>query len=112
MNKTIAKLQQEWAYFQGYQSWVSQEFVGEYAECTSESIQKPLYMKKRECVDCVLDFLAGITCGHPAWSNGTYKSVEHRVVANKHFERFSTAYFLMCPSYDTIIESCDEDSNL
>ncbi|GJT49834.1 gibberellin 2-beta-dioxygenase 8-like protein [Tanacetum coccineum] len=42
-----------------------------------------------------------------AWSNGTYKSVEHRVVANKHFERFSTAYFL-CPSYDTIIESCDE----
>ncbi|PWA73824.1 gibberellin 2-oxidase 8 [Artemisia annua] len=42
-----------------------------------------------------------------AWSNGTYKSVEHRVVANKLFERFSTAYFL-CPSYDTIIESCDE----
>nr|GEV00111.1 gibberellin 2-beta-dioxygenase 8-like [Tanacetum cinerariifolium]GEY72446.1 gibberellin 2-beta-dioxygenase 8-like [Tanacetum cinerariifolium] len=44
-----------------------------------------------------------------AWSNGTYKSVEHRVVANKHFERFSTAYFL-CPSYDTIIESCEETS--
>lgn len=42
-----------------------------------------------------------------AWSNGAYKSVEHRVIANKQFERFSAAYFL-CPSYDTVIESCSE----
>nr|XP_043620392.1 gibberellin 2-beta-dioxygenase 8-like [Erigeron canadensis] len=44
------------------------------------------------------------------WSNDVYKSVVHRVVANKHFERFSTAYFL-CPSYETVIESCGESSN-
>ncbi|KAI4295845.1 hypothetical protein L6164_035845 [Bauhinia variegata] len=44
-----------------------------------------------------------------AWSNGVYKSVEHRVVANPHVERFSTAYFF-CPSQDTLIESCREPS--
>ncbi|KAI3680569.1 hypothetical protein L6452_35342 [Arctium lappa] len=44
-----------------------------------------------------------------AWSNGAYKSLEHRVVANKQFERFSTAYFL-CPSSETVIESCGETS--
>ncbi|KAE9612800.1 putative gibberellin 2-beta-dioxygenase [Lupinus albus] len=44
-----------------------------------------------------------------AWSNGVYKSVEHRVVTNPKVERFSTAYFL-CPSNDTVIESCIEPS--
>ncbi|GAB2211279.1 hypothetical protein Droror1_Dr00016572 [Drosera rotundifolia] len=44
-----------------------------------------------------------------AWSNGTYKSVEHRVVANAKTERFSTAFFL-CPSINTVIESCKEPS--
>ncbi|GAB2301108.1 Gibberellin 2-beta-dioxygenase 8, variant 2 [Dionaea muscipula] len=44
-----------------------------------------------------------------AWSNGVYKSVEHRVVANGKVERFSTAYFL-CPSSDAVIESCKEPS--
>ncbi|PSS10346.1 Gibberellin 2-beta-dioxygenase [Actinidia chinensis var. chinensis] len=44
-----------------------------------------------------------------AWSNGVYRSVEHRVVTNKLVERFSTAYFF-CPSYDTMIESCVEPS--
>ncbi|XP_024989008.1 gibberellin 2-beta-dioxygenase 8-like [Cynara cardunculus var. scolymus] len=44
-----------------------------------------------------------------AWSDGVYKSLEHRVVANKQYERFSTAYFL-CPSYETVIESCGESS--
>ncbi|XP_042058304.1 gibberellin 2-beta-dioxygenase 8-like isoform X2 [Salvia splendens] len=39
-----------------------------------------------------------------AWSNNVYKSVEHRVVANPVYERFSTAYFF-CPSYDTVIAS-------
>lgn len=39
-----------------------------------------------------------------AWSNGVYKSVEHRVVANPKAERFSTAYFL-CPSNDAVIQS-------
>nr|AVP71906.1 GA2ox3 [Paris polyphylla var. yunnanensis] len=39
-----------------------------------------------------------------AWSNGVYKSVEHRVVANPKLERFSVAYFL-CPSYDTMVQS-------
>ncbi|KAB1201314.1 Gibberellin 2-beta-dioxygenase 8 [Morella rubra] len=42
-----------------------------------------------------------------AWSNGVYKSVRHRVIANPLVERFSTAYFF-CPSYDTVIESCRE----
>ncbi|XP_052202651.1 gibberellin 2-beta-dioxygenase 8-like [Diospyros lotus] len=44
-----------------------------------------------------------------AWSNGVYRSVEHRVVANKAVERFSTAYFF-CPSFETVIESCVEPS--
>ncbi|CAA2996996.1 gibberellin 2-beta-dioxygenase 8 [Olea europaea subsp. europaea] len=43
------------------------------------------------------------------WSNNVYKSVNHRVVANKLKERYSTAYFL-CPSYDTVIQSCVEPS--
>ncbi|CAA0835937.1 Gibberellin 2-beta-dioxygenase 8 [Striga hermonthica] len=44
-----------------------------------------------------------------AWSNGFYKSVEHRVVVNPVNERFSTAYFF-CPSHDTIIQSEVEPS--
>ncbi|XP_031499687.1 gibberellin 2-beta-dioxygenase 8-like [Nymphaea colorata] len=40
-----------------------------------------------------------------AWSNDAYKSVEHRVMTNRKVERFSVAFFL-CPSYDTIIETC------
>ncbi|CAI8587266.1 unnamed protein product [Vicia faba] len=44
-----------------------------------------------------------------AWSNGVYKSVEHRVVTNPRVERFSVAYFL-CPSNNTVIESCEEPS--
>ncbi|GMY36969.1 gibberellin 2-beta-dioxygenase 8 [Fagus crenata] len=44
-----------------------------------------------------------------AWSNDVYKSVEHRVVTNPLVERFSTAYFL-CPSYDTVIQSCRQPS--
>lgn len=39
-----------------------------------------------------------------AWSNGKYKSVEHRVMSNPKLDRYSVAYFL-CPSYDTMIES-------
>nr|XP_019705849.2 gibberellin 2-beta-dioxygenase 8 isoform X1 [Elaeis guineensis] len=42
-----------------------------------------------------------------AWSNGVYKSVEHRVMSNPQLERFSVAYFL-CPSYDTVIRSYAE----
>nr|XP_043626778.1 gibberellin 2-beta-dioxygenase 8 [Erigeron canadensis] len=45
-----------------------------------------------------------------AWSNDVYKSVEHRVVTNNQSERFSTAYFF-CPSYETMIQSCDENPN-
>ncbi|CAL5191856.1 unnamed protein product [Lathyrus oleraceus] len=44
-----------------------------------------------------------------AWSNGVYKSVEHRVVTNPKVERFSMAYFL-CPSNETVIESCRKPS--
>ncbi|XP_068644382.1 gibberellin 2-beta-dioxygenase 8-like [Aristolochia californica] len=44
-----------------------------------------------------------------AWSNGAYKSVEHRVMTNSKVERFSVAYF-MCPSYDTVIESFQQPS--
>ncbi|CAN6458021.1 unnamed protein product [Victoria cruziana] len=44
-----------------------------------------------------------------AWSNNAYKSVEHRVIANKEVERFSVAFFL-CPSFDTVIRSCREPS--
>ncbi|XP_074270301.1 gibberellin 2-beta-dioxygenase 8-like [Silene latifolia] len=42
-----------------------------------------------------------------AWSNGVYRSVEHRVVANPKVERLSVAYFL-CPSYDAIIQSFND----
>ncbi|KAK7308812.1 hypothetical protein RJT34_05063 [Clitoria ternatea] len=42
-----------------------------------------------------------------AWSNGVYKSVEHRVMTNPKLERFSMAYFF-CPSNETVIESCRE----
>ncbi|XP_022723474.1 gibberellin 2-beta-dioxygenase 8-like [Durio zibethinus] len=42
-----------------------------------------------------------------AWSNDTYKSVQHCVVTNPTKERFSAAYFL-CPSYETVIESCSK----
>ncbi|KAK6932357.1 Non-hem dioxygenase N-terminal domain [Dillenia turbinata] len=42
-----------------------------------------------------------------AWSNGIYKSVEHRVVANEHAERFSTAFFV-CPIKDAVIQICGE----
>lgn len=44
-----------------------------------------------------------------AWSNGIYRSVEHRVVASQKAERFSTAYFL-CPSHDAVIQSFQEPS--
>ncbi|XP_062172729.1 gibberellin 2-beta-dioxygenase 6-like [Alnus glutinosa] len=44
-----------------------------------------------------------------AWSNNLYKSVEHRVMANRTTERYSIAYFL-CPSYDSLIASCTEPS--
>ncbi|WOL15126.1 gibberellin 2-beta-dioxygenase 8 [Canna indica] len=39
-----------------------------------------------------------------AWSNGIYRSVEHRVMPNPHQERFSVAYFV-CPCKETMIES-------
>ncbi|XP_065871550.1 gibberellin 2-beta-dioxygenase 6-like [Euphorbia lathyris] len=44
-----------------------------------------------------------------AWSNDVYKSVEHKVMANAKMERYSLAYFL-CPSYDSLIQSCREPS--
>ncbi|KAK6264918.1 hypothetical protein SCA6_020352 [Theobroma cacao] len=44
-----------------------------------------------------------------AWSNLFYKSVQHCVVTNPSKERFSAAYFL-CPSYETVIESCSKPS--
>ncbi|KAJ6321817.1 hypothetical protein OIU77_011823 [Salix suchowensis] len=44
-----------------------------------------------------------------AWSNDIYKSVEHKVMANRNKERYSIAYFL-CPSYDSLIGSCREPS--
>ena len=44
-----------------------------------------------------------------AWSNGVYKSLEHRVMTNPKLERFSMAYFF-CPSDDTLIKSCTEAS--
>ncbi|XP_010240927.1 PREDICTED: gibberellin 2-beta-dioxygenase 8-like [Nelumbo nucifera] len=44
-----------------------------------------------------------------AWSNGVYKSVQHRVMTNRQVQRFSVAYFF-CPSYDTVIQSCREPS--
>lgn len=39
-----------------------------------------------------------------AWSNGVYKSVEHRVLANE-VERLSAAYFY-CPFHHTTIRCC------
>ncbi|KAF9620484.1 hypothetical protein IFM89_013101 [Coptis chinensis] len=44
-----------------------------------------------------------------SWSNGAYKSAEHRVMANRHTERFSMAYFF-CPTDNTVIESCKQPS--
>ncbi|XP_039061771.1 gibberellin 2-beta-dioxygenase 8-like isoform X2 [Hibiscus syriacus] len=44
-----------------------------------------------------------------AWSNDRYKSVQHCVVTNPTKERFSAAYFL-CPSCETVIESCSKPS--
>ncbi|KAK8601084.1 hypothetical protein V6N12_050928 [Hibiscus sabdariffa] len=44
-----------------------------------------------------------------AWSNDFYTSVEHCVVTHPTQERFSAAYFL-CPSYETVIESCSKPS--
>ncbi|MBA0556367.1 hypothetical protein Golob_026473 [Gossypium lobatum] len=44
-----------------------------------------------------------------AWSNGVYKSVEHKVVTNAKMERYSIAYFL-CPSFDSSIGSFKEPS--
>nr|GMD67700.1 gibberellin 2-beta-dioxygenase 8-like [Ipomoea batatas] len=44
-----------------------------------------------------------------AWSNNIYKSVEHKVMPNGKVGRFSIAYFL-CPSYDSVIGSCQEPS--
>ncbi|KAG9442328.1 hypothetical protein H6P81_018182 [Aristolochia fimbriata] len=44
-----------------------------------------------------------------AWSNGVYKSVEHKVMVNAVKDRYSVAFFL-CPSYDTMIESSEEPS--
>ncbi|KAG8494419.1 hypothetical protein CXB51_011874 [Gossypium anomalum] len=44
-----------------------------------------------------------------AWSNDCYKSVKHCAVTHPTKERFSAAYFL-CPSYETVIESCSMPS--
>lgn len=44
-----------------------------------------------------------------AWSNDMYKSVEHKVVANRKLDRYSIAYFL-CPSYESLIGSYREPS--
>ncbi|KAK1327283.1 Gibberellin 2-beta-dioxygenase 8 [Acorus calamus] len=52
--------------------------------------------------------LAGVLAKN-AWSNDLYKSVKHKVVANKRVERYSIAYFL-CPSYDSVIGSCSGTS--
>ncbi|KAG8065367.1 hypothetical protein GUJ93_ZPchr0004g39538 [Zizania palustris] len=54
------------------------------------------------------DFLT-VLCQDQAWSNDTYKSVEHKVVANAKSDRLSIAYFL-CPSYDAFIGTCGEPS--
>ncbi|XP_011624803.1 gibberellin 2-beta-dioxygenase 8-like [Amborella trichopoda] len=47
-------------------------------------------------------FIVNIGDLFQAWSNGVYKSVEHRVMSNPTAERHSTAFFF-CPSYDTPI---------
>ncbi|CAA7394489.1 unnamed protein product [Spirodela intermedia] len=44
-----------------------------------------------------------------ALSNVEFRSVEHRVMANREVERFSMAFFL-CPSHDTVIESVRKPS--
>ncbi|KAJ8759255.1 hypothetical protein K2173_006775 [Erythroxylum novogranatense] len=44
-----------------------------------------------------------------AWSNDTYRSVQHKVMTNERQERYSIAYFL-CPSFDSLIGSCQEPS--
>ncbi|XVF70534.1 hypothetical protein PTKIN_Ptkin11bG0169200 [Pterospermum kingtungense] len=44
-----------------------------------------------------------------ALSNGIYKSIAHRVVANQVVERYSVAYFY-CPTYETVIECCHKPS--
>ncbi|XVF34079.1 hypothetical protein REPUB_Repub18cG0026000 [Reevesia pubescens] len=41
---------------------------------------------------------------YQALSNGIYKSITHRVVANQEVERYSVAYFY-CPTSETVIES-------
>ncbi|XP_039040973.1 gibberellin 2-beta-dioxygenase 8-like [Hibiscus syriacus] len=46
---------------------------------------------------------------YQALSNGTYKSITHRVIANQECERYSAAYFY-CPTYETVIESCSKPS--
>ncbi|KAE8654253.1 pentatricopeptide repeat-containing protein [Hibiscus syriacus] len=50
------------------------------------------------------DFLT-IVSQDQALSNGVYKSITHRVIANQECERYSAAYFY-CPTYETVIESC------
>ncbi|MBA0759255.1 hypothetical protein Gotri_022168 [Gossypium trilobum] len=46
---------------------------------------------------------------YQALSNGVYKSITHRVIANQETERYSAAYFY-CPTYETVIESCSKPS--
>ncbi|KAK8602920.1 hypothetical protein V6N13_085122 [Hibiscus sabdariffa] len=46
---------------------------------------------------------------YEAFSNGVYKSITHRVIANQETERYSAAYFY-CPTYETVIESCSKPS--
>ncbi|KAL4271769.1 hypothetical protein GQ457_13G002540 [Hibiscus cannabinus] len=46
---------------------------------------------------------------YQALSNGKYKSLTHRVIANRESERYSAAYFY-CPTYETVIESCSKPS--
>ncbi|KAK9005064.1 hypothetical protein V6N11_042512 [Hibiscus sabdariffa] len=46
---------------------------------------------------------------YQALSNGKYKSLTHRVIANGESERYSAAYFY-CPTYETVIESCSKPS--
>ncbi|GMJ10286.1 gibberellin 2-oxidase 8, ARABIDOPSIS THALIANA GIBBERELLIN 2-OXIDASE 8 [Hibiscus trionum] len=46
---------------------------------------------------------------YQALSNGKYKSITHRVIANQESERYSAAYFY-CPTYETVIESCSRPS--
>ncbi|XP_068317142.1 protein LATERAL BRANCHING OXIDOREDUCTASE 1-like [Pyrus communis] len=41
------------------------------------------------------------------WSNGKYKSIEHRVIANERKARISYASFI-CPHFDVEIEPLDQ----